>query len=289
MSSMDHLQPLIELALILILVSNSKGETWGVKVNRSFTVENNKIVTIPCTFSVPPQEYHENLQLFWKVPLKSTFNTYDRDVNAFIFHPNRTFVLEKYRGKTQLLPQGNSKSCTLRISDFMDNRLHIYLRVIGKTNNYTFYNNMVTISQSGQGVLIGKPANVLPSPTTALEGTAQPMISETLYLAIFVPIAVLLILVATAVGFVVWRKHTRSAPLVRECSGYYANFSRASSNQTTREENCKKSKNEKLPDMQVTEEPVYINMQHPTYQLDSSVDREGGHRDSVYANVDHSA
>ncbi|XP_061772010.1 uncharacterized protein LOC133562120 isoform X2 [Nerophis ophidion] len=217
------------------------------------------------------------------------FNTYDRDPNAFIFHPNRTFVLEKYRGKTQLLPQGNSKSCTLRISDFIDNGLRIYLRVIGKTNNYTFSNNIVTISQSDQGVLVGKPVNVLPSLMTALEGTAQPMISETLYIAIFVPFAVLLILVATAVGFVVWRKHARSAHLVRECSGYYANFSRAPSNQTTRKENCKQTENEKLPDMQVTEEPVYINMHHPTYQLDSSVDREGGDKDCVYANVDHSA
>nr|XP_057940881.1 myelin-associated glycoprotein-like isoform X2 [Doryrhamphus excisus] len=276
MSLMDHRQPWFQLVLILILVTNSKGETWGVNVTRSFTAERGKSVTIPCTFSVPPQEYHENIQLFWKVPVRSTFNTYDRDGNAFIFHPNRTFVLKEYQGKTELLGQrnGQPKNCTLRISHFMNNQLRIYLRIIGKTNNYTFGKNIVTISVSGKGVL-----------DKAEPVTGQ--ISQTLNIAIFVPLAALFILLASAAGFVVWRKQSRSQSLVRECSGYYANFSRASSNQATRKENCQKKDNKKLSDVKVIDEPVYINMQHPTGQLKPEVDQERGHKESIYANVDH--
>ncbi|XP_054639225.1 uncharacterized protein LOC129185786 isoform X2 [Dunckerocampus dactyliophorus] len=173
----------------------------------------------------------------------------------------------------------------------MNKRLLIYLRVIGKTNNFTFSKNSVTISVPGKSVL-DKTATALPTALIPdMEGTEQPtpvQISETLYIAIFVPSAALLIILAAAVGFVVWRKHTRSQSLVRECSGYYANFSRASSNQAKRKENCQKTENKNLSDVKVIDEPVYINLQHPTGQLDPKVDQEQGHKESIYANVDHS-
>ncbi|XP_061632004.1 uncharacterized protein LOC133479284 isoform X1 [Phyllopteryx taeniolatus] len=285
---MEHLRPLTELALILILASHSKGETWGLKVNRRITAEKGKSVIIQCTFSYPPEHHTENLQLFWKLPKRSTFNTYDRDRNAFLYHPNNTFVVKKYQGKTSLIGMGNDRSCTLGITNLMDDRLVIYFRIIGK-ENFSFWDQSVTISAYGPDVVpvTLNPDTIFPySPIPRdLQHLKNRTTLQTIYTAVFVPLAAVVILLAA--GFLIWKKHTRSQSVVREGSGYYANFSRASPNQATRKENCNKQDNKNLPDRKVMEEPIYINVQQAACQTGARMTQGEDHKDNIYENVVH--
>ncbi|XP_019741954.1 uncharacterized protein LOC109525670 isoform X2 [Hippocampus comes] len=265
---MDHQQPLIELAIIiLILAAHSKGETWGLKVNRSINAVKGQSVTVPCTFSYPPKYHTEKPGLFWKLFQRSTFKTYDRDANAFIYHPNSTFVVKEYQGKTSIVPKRNDRSCTLKIKNLMDSRLVIYFRIVAK-ESFSFYNQSVTINA-----------------TDATSGTFNPApinrnMLQTICIAVFVPLAAVVILLAA--GFLLWKRHARSQSFGREGSGYYANFSRKSPNQATRKETNNKHDDKKLPESKVIEEPVYINLQQAAGQPDG----QGGDH-SIYENVDH--
>lgn len=48
-------------------------------------------------------------------------NTYDLEKNAFVFHTNNTFVLEKYRGKSKLIGDKDKGNCSLMIPDIKEN------------------------------------------------------------------------------------------------------------------------------------------------------------------------
>ncbi|XP_077432951.1 sialoadhesin-like [Vanacampus margaritifer] len=280
---MDHLHPLIEFAVILILAVHSKGETWGLKVNRSITAVTGKSLTIPCTFSYPPEHHTENPELYWKLPQKSAFNTYDRDGNAFIFHPNVSFVVKRYQGKTSMMRGRNNRSCTLKIDKLMDSKLVVYLRLIAKNNNFSFYQQKVTISPPGLNAVLAtfNPGMIFPTPSipSLPQHIMNRNLLQTIYIAIFVPLAAVVILAA---GFVMWKKRAKSQLFLRQGSGYYANFSRASPQQATSKENCNKQNNKKLPDRKVMEEPIYMNMQLAAGQTDT---REGDQ--DIYENVDY--
>ncbi|XP_051921510.1 sialoadhesin-like [Hippocampus zosterae] len=281
---MDHQQPLIELAIIiLILAAHSKGETWGVKVNRSITAVKGQSVTVPCTFSYPPMYHTENLGLFWKLFQRSAFKTYDLDTNAFIYHPNSTFVVTRYQGKTSLIARKNGRSCTLKIKNLMDSKLVIYFRIVAK-KSFSFYNQSVMITTSGLDAMPGTFNPGIIFPTSAIPKDSQSLSNrnmlQTICIAVFVPLAAVVILLAA--GLLLWKRHARSQSFGREGSGYYANFSRKSPNQATRKEMNNKHNDKKLPESKVIEEPVYINLQQATGQPDG---RGGDH--SIYENVDH--
>lgn len=126
------------------------GQKWNINVNRSFVAKPGTNVTIPCTFTYPPEHHTESVQVYWKKFEKSKFNTFDNDQNGFVYHTNYTFVLEKYRGKTTLIGNEAEGSCSLEIRNIMENEPKIYVRVIAKGDNYSFKNDFVSISLSGK-------------------------------------------------------------------------------------------------------------------------------------------
>ncbi|XP_077577739.1 uncharacterized protein LOC144199765 [Stigmatopora nigra] len=279
---MDYLPPLFTFAAILVLTSHSYGQRWKLDVKQHYKGSKGDAVTIPCTFTYPVEHHMNNPQLFWKLfGEKSTFNTYDKDLNAFIYHPNSTFVEERYRGKTRLV-QNNSRSCTLKIAKLMDEELKIYFRIIAKGNNYSFIRESVTISQTGladiQVALNTGP--VVPTSANLLQDERKRNGLQTIFIAIFVPLAAVLMI---TVGFVIWNKQRRSQSLVRDESGYYANFSRASPSKDTRDK--KKEDSKSLPDKKIVDEPVYINVQRAVAHTDTSTAFGMDNKDNIYENV----
>ncbi|XP_070690771.1 myelin-associated glycoprotein-like [Pempheris klunzingeri] len=270
---------LIDLSLILTLVS--VGHNWDIQVMRSIHTPYGSDVIIPCMFSYPEHKQCTTVkEVYWKKAGKNDLKIEDNDRNPFVYHNNPNFVLEKYRGKTKLI--GNKTNCTLKIQNITENEPNIYVRVKLDCDNYSFKNHSVSISVSG-----GIP--VSPTPYNDFAGT-QFNNSETITTVmperiltstyIFVPIAALLIILLVA-GIVFCKKYKRSQSFIREESGYYANFSRPSSNQAEREASCIKQDNNKLPALKAIDEPVYINMEAPPGQMDESME-------GIYANVDHS-
>nr|XP_046255371.1 uncharacterized protein LOC124064726 isoform X2 [Scatophagus argus] len=169
------------------------------------------------------------------------------------------------------------------IKDIQENEPNIYLRVIAKGDRYSFKKEFVSISVLGATpVTLGTDINEISTPTseTTPNNTRQP---ETSYVAIIVSVAVVLAIIFI-IGIVFFIKHKRSKSFIRENSGYYANFSRPSSNQLNREV-CGKKQDEKLPEPKVIEDPIYMNTQAGPGQRDQSMD----HTDNIYANVDYSS
>ncbi|KAM7420543.1 hypothetical protein PAMA_014993 [Pampus argenteus] len=126
---------------------------------------------------------------------------------------------------------------------------------------------------------------------TTKQVTTNEMNPSSKYAAIILPVSAVLIMIITfVIGFVIFRRR-RAHSFTREESGYYANFSRASSNQTKRIKLCRQDDKE-LPDLKVIDEPIYINMEAPAGQIDQDVheqiDQHMDHTDNVYANVNHS-
>nr|XP_040022258.1 uncharacterized protein LOC120811137 isoform X2 [Gasterosteus aculeatus aculeatus] len=272
--SLDQMKliSLIDYTLILIVASNSEGESWNIDVSRHINATLGSNVTIQCHFTVPTKHYTESMQVFWKKDEKSKFNTFDNDKNAFIFHPNETFVLEKYRGKTRLMGNKSAGNCSLKIFNIRDNVPNIYVRLIAKGDNYSFSQNSVSIAVTGTTQLTpitqGQPVG------------ADPENDLLKHVSISVPVVAILTIIVV-VGIVLGIKHKRSASFIREDSRYYANFSRA--NQLQREASCQKPENSKVSEQKDIEEPVYANIEAHPDQMDQSAD----HLDNIYANVDH--
>lgn len=105
---------------------------------------------VPCTFTYPPELYTEDVQVYWKKPGRSNFDTDDIDKNSFVFHTNDTFVLEKYRGKTKLIGNKDKGNCSLMIQGIKENEPNIYVRVIAKGDQYSFHLKFVSISLPGK-------------------------------------------------------------------------------------------------------------------------------------------
>ncbi|KAG8010162.1 Myelin-associated glycoprotein [Nibea albiflora] len=136
---------LIDLGLILILASHSKGQGWKISVDPRFNTTVNSDVTIKCSFTIPSKFATENPKVYWKKNVRSTFDTGDkRDQNAFVYHPNATFVLKKYGGNTELIGDIKKGNCTLKIKNIMDSDQGIYLRVIAN-DSYSFKRNLISI------------------------------------------------------------------------------------------------------------------------------------------------
>lgn len=129
------------------------GETWNISVAGNINTSLGSDVTIPCTFTYPPEQRTDNVEVYWKKLEKSKFNINDKDKNAFIFHTNDTYVLDKYKGKTMLIGDKDKGNCSLKIMKIMERMQNIYVRVIGKNDNYSFNKNLVSISVIGKNLI----------------------------------------------------------------------------------------------------------------------------------------
>ncbi|KAF7657243.1 hypothetical protein LDENG_00029960 [Lucifuga dentata] len=281
MSLFDQMK-LIELSLTLItLISNTNGQDWDVSVNPHITATLHSDVNIPCNFTYPPSEHTGNVQVYWKMPQKSKFHVRDRDLNAFIFHPNDTYVLSTYKGKTRLTGDISKGSCSLLIQDVTQDVRRIYLRISTGKNFYSFRKHTVSIHVSGLGII---PVSVIPDESITImpevtQMAKNPQTSTLLYVYIFVPIAAVLIIILFA-GIIFHKKPKRHQSLTREESGYYINFSRPSSSQAKREASGKNQDSKQLSQPKDTDDPVYANVQYPT-GCTGSVDQT----DNIYVNA----
>ncbi|XP_037641750.1 uncharacterized protein LOC119497589 isoform X2 [Sebastes umbrosus] len=282
---------LIDLSLILILAASSKGQSWNVIVDRTITAVLGSNVTILCKFTVPTEHKAEHVIVYWKKPPRSSIQFFDYgDHNAFVFHPNDTLVLKKYRGRTQLIGNKDEGNCSLMILNITENEPNIYVRVITKGVPFSFIGKSVSISVPGSHVAsVSRTQDIMTESSPTFEattmGTTQAISAQIMYMAIFVPVAALLITIFVA-GIVFWncKKHKRTQSLTQQESGYYANFSRASTNQAKREASYEKQENNKLSEVKAIDEPIYINTEAPPGQMDHSMD----HTENVYGNVDYS-
>ncbi|XP_033496970.2 uncharacterized protein LOC117266121 [Epinephelus lanceolatus] len=287
MSFLDQMKlpGLINLGLIFIMASNSKGEDWSVNVTRRINATLGSDVTIPCTFTYPTKFHTKDVKVWWKMNVRSPIEISDNNKHAFIFHPDDSNVIEKYRGRTKLIGNKTAGNCTLQILNVTENVPNIYLRVFGNEEKWSFSKELVSIFVSSPGVpsFTFKPdiTALPPQLPTFITVTVSPQ-SASRYTAIFVPVAVILVILFV-IGIVFYIRHKRSQSFTREESGYYANFSRASSNQAEREASCNKQENKKLPEVKAIDEPIYINTEAPLGQMDQSMND----MDNVYANVDY--
>ncbi|XP_041845189.1 uncharacterized protein LOC121642484 [Melanotaenia boesemani] len=275
------MQPLIltGLSVILLLPSYSIAKPWEVHVEKNISTRRGSPVTIDCKFEYPPEQKTNNVTIYWKTEGSSSCSTTSNDNNAFIFHPDETCVISQYKGKTKLIGDKTKGNCSLQIQKLMDTSLKIYLRVVGFNDCFSFREDPIYISENGVDPVTDKPD--LQAIMTTLEPMSSPTTNGTfsLYLVIFIPLAALLIIALT--GVTVYAKHKRSQTFTREESGYYMNFSRASSN-LPKSETCN-TLDVQHPEPKIIDEPVYINAQESTTPTSQSMD----HTDNVYANVDY--
>ncbi|KAK2910383.1 hypothetical protein Q8A73_008098 [Channa argus] len=120
-------------------------------------------------------------------------------------------------------------------------------------------------------ILTSKGANE----TTSIDPENQ------IYWVISVPVSIVAIVI---VGIFCFVKHKRTESFTREESGYYANFSRASSNQAKSEATSIKNENTQLPQQKTIDEPVYVNTEDATGQTEESMDLT----ENIYVNIVYS-
>ncbi|CAJ1061633.1 uncharacterized protein LOC117813761 [Xyrichtys novacula] len=224
-----QLNGLNEFSLMLILAFCSEGlgsGNWTITIDRTVTAQRGSDVTINCTFDCPSSHCSDNVQIYWKKRKGKSFDKADNSQNEFVFHKNKTFVLERYREKTKLVQDKGNKDCSLKIQDVTDNDKDIYVRLITKSDKYSFYSNTVSIRVFDRK----NTSPTVETTTTAIIPTISP---TTVYTAIFVPLSVLVIILII-IGTFCLMKHKRKQSMSREGSGYYANFPRASSNNAKR-------------------------------------------------------
>lgn len=99
-------------------------------------------------FTYPPEFYTEDIQLHWK---RLGPNKSDPDEkNAFVFHPNDTFVHDTYRGKNKLTGNKDKGNCSLMIQDIKKSDQYIYVSINIKSEQHCFEENTVSISLHGK-------------------------------------------------------------------------------------------------------------------------------------------
>ncbi|XP_060937683.1 uncharacterized protein LOC133014458 [Limanda limanda] len=276
------LPALIDLSLILILASYSKGQKWDINLTQRINATMGSTVTILCTFTYP-EEYHTNdVQVYWKRRGRSSFNTGDNDKNQFVLHTNETFMVEQYRGNTELIGNKDEGNCSLKIRSVTYNEPSLYVRLITNGQNFSFVRKVVSISVSGVApVVLSQGTN---PPLFTVATTLMPIILDdsTMYTAITVPLFVLLLVVVVFAAVCCHKKCKKSQSFTREESGYYANFSRASEDPAQRVASCENQQNKTFSEPNIIDEPIYVNTEALTDQVDED------HIQNVYGNVDYS-
>ncbi|XP_029959122.1 uncharacterized protein LOC115397091 [Salarias fasciatus] len=278
---------LIYFSLILIVVSkdqNSKDPEWIIDVKPSIEGPSGSTITVQCSFSYPERYRSSDVQVYWKKRGTSICSESDNDKRAFVYHPNSTCVHDDYKGKTELTGDQNQGNCSLKIQNVSKNEPMIYLRISVRNENYSFFSSPVSISVTGNTAVDTRyPTGPEFLPTESSEAAATgepPQDSKIMYMATFIPVIVVILIVAVILFTV---KCKRSQAFTREESKYYANFSRTSSD-TTQRKSSGMNVEQTLTEQKVIDEPVYINLQAPTTEMQQDTD----HNDHVYGNVDYS-
>ncbi|XP_030606440.1 uncharacterized protein LOC115794888 [Archocentrus centrarchus] len=288
-----QLPGLIGFISVLILACNSDDKSWKINVNKNITAHPGSNITIQCNFSYPQKYKTDNVTVYWKnlkVKDISNCSKNEKDKNAFVYHPNEICVINNYIQKTKLIGDKDKGDCSLQITNIVMGEQKLYVRIHVKEQNYSYTNDYVTISQRGKAAESDKfkPVgtdymNPTFSPTettiTNEEGHSTD-IAKTLYVAI--PVAVAAVIILLVAGIFFFQKHKRSHSVTREDSGYYANFSRAISNPPKREA-CVSTQVKKLPEGKAIDDPVYINVKAPPGHMDQNMDCV----DNIYANMDY--
>ncbi|XP_076016877.1 uncharacterized protein LOC143008828 isoform X2 [Genypterus blacodes] len=254
MSPLDRMK-LTELSLILIIfISNTDAnKAWNVDVMSNINATLHSDVNVPCTFD---HSKNGSTEFYWKIVGNISHHTFDLDTNAFIFHPNDSYVLEEYRGKTFLTGNQKAGNCSLLIRNINHDVHKMYLRANHNSQMYSFKQAEVNIHVS------------------------ETETSSFMFVKIFAPIAAVLLLLIILVAGIIWhKKHQRVHPLTREASGYYVNF-RRSSLKDSREASTK-HQDEPLPQVKNMDEPVYENFEPPMCYT-GGLDQTG----NIYGNVD---
>ncbi|XP_074539101.1 uncharacterized protein LOC141800460 [Halichoeres trimaculatus] len=267
----------VTLILTLTFVSESLGnEEWTIKVDRTFHVPRGSDLTIPCRFDCPSCD--GKVSVFWKRRIGNNSDGNDNKKNEFVYHENESLVMDRYRHKTGLVKDAKDvKNCTLRIQNVTLSDENIYVRLETEKNKYSFFKKTVSIFVSE--IPISETST--PTPEAGTKKNNQNNSSAILYTAIFVPVSALMIIVIL-VGTFCFIKQRRKQSFTREDSGYYANFSRPSSNNAKSEVSSKKIDN--LPEMNDVEDPVYVNVKDPVDRMDQNIDNTN----NIYANVNYS-
>ncbi|KAM4580516.1 uncharacterized protein PAE49_005334 [Odontesthes bonariensis] len=286
---------LITLGLILTLVSCSNGQKWGITVERHITEQRGANLTILCHFTYPTAQHTKDVKVYWKTQGKSECSKNDNDRSAFVFHPQDSCVVPKYRGKTKLIGDKLKGNCSLLITDIREGEPGIYVRISGLNDSYSFKQNPVSISLNGVAPVTFGPAftdsNIFPT-TPSQSVTTMPTSDDHLVYLVIIPVLALLILIVA--GIVVYRKHksnntlgvispSRSGSSTHRDSGYYVNFSRTSSKPPESNVKSCKTLDMKGNEQKAIDEPVYINFQKETNQISQSMDPI----ENIYANVDY--
>lgn len=122
---------------------------WSINVMRHINATFHSDVTIPCNFTYSDNKYTGFLEVYWKIKDESESHSEDLDQNAFIFHPNQTYVLKAYKKRTNLTGDIHKGDCSLLIRNISHDVQGMYLRV--KTEEkYSFKHHKVNIYVSGK-------------------------------------------------------------------------------------------------------------------------------------------
>lgn len=105
-------------------------------------------------FSYPQENSRNRVEIFWKRWSKEKIVTNDRDKNQFIFHQNKSYIIEKYRERTKLIGKVKEGNCSLNIQNVTENEPKIYLRVNAAKDNYSFIQDYVSILVSGEDFIV---------------------------------------------------------------------------------------------------------------------------------------
>ncbi|XP_035984069.1 uncharacterized protein LOC110367344 [Fundulus heteroclitus] len=275
---------LIYLRLMLILLTQTKvkakDEEWAIVLNRTIHATKGTSITILCKFSAPEIQCKKPCTVYWKTEGTSECAKNDNDKKAFAFHPNASCIDPRFRNRTQLIGDTSNGNCSLQISDIQKSEPLIYLRVTGFNDSYSFVKHKVRFN------MVDQKSGPLNNTDSTFESATESSVSVSyedgkikLYLATFLPLLGLIVIVA---GTVAYKVHKRSYAFKGEESGYYANFKHTSSN-PPKSEPCRKTSNKELPDPKVIDEPVYMNCQ----TLGNPTDQQVECVDNVYGNVDY--
>ncbi|KAM9723413.1 uncharacterized protein ACNS7B_018833 [Menidia menidia] len=280
-----ELPNLIVLSLILTLALFSKALDWKIKVEKKHVGKIGEDITIQCTYSYPKDQRTNDFKVYWKTEGKSDCSKKDKDTNAFVFHPNSSCVVPKYRGKTKLIGKKDNGSCSLLIKDLKEPEPFIYVRVCGLSDSYSFKKQPVSIYLHGY-LNISKTAD---DNVTSTMSTSDVQNNYIVYLTIFVPVLGLLTFLLVGAVVCIKRKRNNTPGVNRpptegaiKESDYYVNFSSASSNLSNNKSKSGKSVDMGVPEQKAIDEAIYINFQGAADQTRQSADPI----DNIYANVD---
>lgn len=94
---------------------------------------------VRCSFTFPAKLSTGTVHVYWK-----------KNTTTYVFHGNASKVLEMYRGKTKLIGNKDRGNCGLLIQNISQEDQGIYLRIVVNGTAYSFLNDRVNITLSGE-------------------------------------------------------------------------------------------------------------------------------------------